>query len=135
MTPKVFVEGLRVVAWNKRLTDSDLTLWFDRPRQTVASWANGHKPREGPVFDELVRRLNLLADYEGFPVPYSVHQRQRRAYIKKAFADADNRGVPSGNFAVVGPVLHDPAPRRSGEAVVLPDNWGTDGGHIDKYDE
>jgi hypothetical protein len=138
MTSRELVQKILLTAWFKRLTDSDLALWFDRPRQTVASWSHGHKPREGPVFDELVRRLKILDECEDFPVPYSIHQRERRAYIKKAFADADdayNRRVSSGNSPVVGPVLHDSAPRRESKPDVLPDNWEIGGSHIGKYGE
>src|SRR5271166_3267021 len=127
MKPWEFV--VRLDATIKRgLTDSDLAVWFDRPRSTVSSWLwRGHLPRKGAIFDELVRRLLLLEGSPAFPIPYTTRQRARRAYVIEAFKNADNRGVSSGDPAVVGPVLPDPDKGKGDQTSLLQNHWGVIG--------
>lgn len=94
MTRNEFVKRLALVADRQGLTTSDLALWFERPRPTVATWRLGQNtPVLGPVFDECVRRLVLLAESKAFPVPYMVLKFERPDYIRKALADALAAGV------------------------------------------
>ena len=93
MTPDDFRSRLRRVALMRDLTQSDLSVWFARPRPTVRTWLAGTEPRRGLVFDECVRRLELLEQSHDLPVPYDVFMFDRRDYIKKAFMNANNAGV------------------------------------------
>ena len=94
MTPDDFRSRLRRVALMRDLTQSDLSVWFARPRPTVRTWwAGTARPTPGLVFDECVRRLSLLEQSPDFPVPYDVFKFDRRDYIKKAFMNANNAGV------------------------------------------
>lgn len=133
MTPAEFKMRLE---WQHRrgLTDSDLAVWFDRPRSTVASWLwRCHLPRRGAIFDELQRRLLLLEGSPDFPFPYQIRQRARRAYVIEAFKNADNRGVPSGDPTIVGSVLPDPDQGRGGTSDVPRYDQGT--GSVGHFDE
>lgn len=109
MTPEEFVQKMRKLAKLKKLGESDLAVWLERPRVTVRSWFHGHRPTAGPVLDECVRRLTLLErDRGAFPVPYEVLKRERPSYIKRALLDADHERVSKRNTSVAGKVL----PRR-----------------------
>src|SRR6185437_1704752 len=103
MDAEVFLARLLAVAGRCAFTPSDLSVWFARPRFTMRTWldrachrAHGHLPTtEGPTYVECVRRLKLLEQNAAyFPVPYEVLKNDRRAYIKKAFMNANNGGVP-----------------------------------------
>lgn len=83
----------RLAACVKRggMAQGDLRWWFDRPYSTTATWLlQGREPR-GHSGDESRRRLDLLealiAKREGFPVPQTLSNLDRPAYIKKLYND------------------------------------------------
>src|SRR5271166_2264362 len=135
MTPREFVARL-VRQGDRGITDTDFSIWFDRHRSNVPSWTkHGHIPREGCTFDELVRRLLLMEASPAFPVPYSVRQRARRAYIIEAFKNADNRGVSSGDPAVDGLDLPREDQGVKHSSVLFSGVVWTNGSNIGKLDE
>ena len=100
MTPTQFCFRLVTVANDRWLTDSDLAVWFQRPRPTIRTWVERHySPRPGSMFNELVRRLELLEASEAFPVPYGIKRDGRRPYIEQAFANANSTRVPASDPA------------------------------------
>ncbi len=107
MTPTQFKEQLKRTARRLSLTAADLGIWFDRPSGTVDFWLRSPvKPRRGAVFNELVRRLQLLEQsVTVFPVPYEVRAHARRAYVTRARNNALTGGVSAGDPAVIGTVL------------------------------
>jgi len=95
MTPAEFGARLRTLAQEKGLTASDLTLWLGRPRPTIRTWLNGsHTIRDSSIMRECARRLELLAKCSKLPPPHDLSQRARRAYIDRAYHDADNKPIP-----------------------------------------
>jgi DNA-binding XRE family transcriptional regulator len=101
-----FVKGLRRARKTLGLTASDLAIWFGRPRQTINTWLNeDHLPEAGLVLTECARRLSLLFSCASFPVPFPITKRERPDYIRQAFRDADNAGVPRSHTAAKRPVL------------------------------
>ena len=100
MSPEQFTTELRIQTERLDLTASDLAVWFGRPRMTLRSWlVEARTPTEGRVLDECARRLKLLKATRALPVPYDVLKHERPGYIKQAFNDADNAGVPARNSA------------------------------------
>jgi hypothetical protein len=100
VTPQEFLARLAAAKRRHGLSVADLAIWFGRSYPTMRCWATATAlPREGMVFDECVRRLELLERAECFPVPYAVKQTERHAYLTEAF-HAVNRGV----FAARSPV-------------------------------
>src|ERR1700679_22967 len=107
MDAETFLARLLAVAGKCAFTPSDLAIWFARPRFTMRTWLDGatgreggHVPiTEGPVYAECVRRLKLLEKSRDFPVPYEVLKHGRRAYIEKAFLNANHAGVLRGGPA------------------------------------
>ena len=97
MTPEKFITDLRAVAARSFLNESDLALWFERPRSTIRTWLRGERVvRAGEVFQECARRLSLLRlaiAKKHFPVPYHIPRTDRTQYIKQAFKNADNAGI------------------------------------------
>lgn len=101
MSPEQFIEQLRLLRSRLDLTASDLAVWFDRPRATMRTWLELERtPKAGRVLDECARRLKLLRSSRALPVPYDVLKPDRPGYIKQAFRDVDNAGVPARNSAL-----------------------------------
>ena len=100
MSPEQFTQELRTQTERLDLTASDLAVWFERPRMTLRSWlVEARVPTRGRVLDECARRLRLLRTTRALPVPYDVLKHERPGYIKRAFNDANNAGVPARNPA------------------------------------
>ena len=98
LSPAKFAKLLQERSEKLSLTAGDLAIWFERPRATVYSWLfMGHQPVAGPVLAECERRLRMLDKSRAFPVPYEVRKFARRAYILKAYEDADDRSLPARN--------------------------------------
>lgn len=88
---KHFVKLLSSRAKALQLSQSDLGVWFDRPRQTIRYWlVGGSVPRDGPTLHEYFRRLELLDRTPFLPVPHHVRTTERAEYLKRAFLSADN---------------------------------------------
>ena len=106
-------EALRLAREHYGLTDSDLALWLERPRQSVRWWrVKSSRPKLASVEREVLHRLSLLA-YAGpmLPVPYALYQRERKGYLMKVLAyvrSVHDARVPSSDLAEHGAVLrHD----------------------------
>ena len=84
------------------------------------------------MFDELVKRINLLALSTAFPVPYEVSQHARRAYIAAARDHALNGRVSKGNFADDWVVLPGRDQGKSDKTDVLLSNIDPGWGSIDE---
>lgn len=79
------LEQMKEAARLGRLTPSDLSVWFERPRPTIVSWV--YDGREPYTFiaelDQRLYKLNQAIAAGHFPVPFDVRAFQRPAYIKK----------------------------------------------------
>lgn len=120
MNAPEFCARLLAVAGKHYLTASDLAIWFARPRVTVRTWLKSeHLPdMRRRAYAEHVRRLEMLERAAEFPIPHAIlahGANGHRAYIEKAFINANNEGVPGSGASTRRVVLS----RRSGPAAKL----------------
>lgn len=95
---------LRVAQGQASMTTADLAAWFDRSYHTVRSWLyDGKEPHEENFRAEDARtrlmllekiiRLSKRVKGWGIPIPASLSQRDRNAFVRKVYKNA-TRGVP-----------------------------------------
>ena len=84
-----------------KLTNADLSVWFDRPYATVRGWLKGREPW-GPHGEESRRLLKLLeqaiGQRRGFPVPVYLSPAGRRRHMTKVRHDL-NGGISQAHTA------------------------------------
>lgn len=86
----------RLISAKKRaeLSIADMGVWFNVQRRTMETWLRGVTPHECR-HSQIIMRLNLLdkAIKRGtdFPVPISITQYQRKAYIQQVFDAVSGR--------------------------------------------
>lgn len=94
-----FDQVVRLLARAGALRVSELAIWFEHPRSTVAAWTLGTRSPGGTIWSDVWARAQLLDKaiykYRLFPIPRDVHFSQRKRYVKQCLADA-HKPVPKG---------------------------------------
>jgi hypothetical protein len=95
---------LRVAMGQSKMCTADLSVWFDRSYHTVRSWLyDGKQPHEDNfraedartrlvLLENIIRRSKRAKGF-GIPIPTSVPQPLRKAFVKKVYQNA-TREVP-----------------------------------------
>lgn len=89
-----FHRQLKLLARAGALRVSELAVWFEQPRSTVAAWATGMRLPGEVIWPGVLVKAQLLYlaiyKYRQFPIPADVHFKQRKRYVQQCLANAHN---------------------------------------------